>query len=224
MSDKFQNKYRIPSARLQNWDYGWNAAYFITICTQNRECDFGKIVDDQMILSEIGTIVQYYWNLIPIHFSFVELGEYVVMPNHVHGIIRINKPDDGRHNGTPIIETTSVETTSVETTPSFVETPKLGVSNLGVSTDPTTDPTTDPIPANRTAAASEKWNPGTLGVILNQYKRICTIRAREIQAGYGWQSRFHDHIIRDDESYQRISEYIRNNPLNWRNDKFFNGT
>ena len=193
MPDKFQNKYRIPSARLQNWDYGWNAAYFITICTQNRECDFGRIVDDQMILSEIGTIVQYHWNLIPTHFPFVELSDFVVMPNHVHGIILINKPDDGRHN----------ETSIIETTPSFVETPNLGVSNLGVSTDPTTDPMTEPIPANRTAAASEKWNPGTLGVILNQYKRICTIRAREIQAGYGWQSRFHDHIIRDDESFQR---------------------
>ena len=62
MSDKFQNKYRIPSARLQNWDYGWNAAYFITICTQNRECYFGEIIDEKMFLSEIGTIVQQYWN------------------------------------------------------------------------------------------------------------------------------------------------------------------
>lgn len=81
MSDKFQNKYRISSARLQNWDYGWNAAYFITICIQNRECYFGKIVDDQMILSEIGTIAQQYWNLIPTHFPFVELGEFVVISN-----------------------------------------------------------------------------------------------------------------------------------------------
>lgn len=142
MPDKFKNKYRIPSARLQNWDYGWNAAYFITICTQNRECDFGKIVDDQMILSEIGAIVQYYWNLIPTHFLFVELGEFVVMPNHVHGIIRINKPDDGRYDKTSIIKTPSVETP-----PSFVETPNLGVSNLGVSTDPRPNPSpqTEPL-------------------------------------------------------------------------------
>ncbi|MDP2889248.1 MAG: hypothetical protein Q8P34_09845 [Bacteroidota bacterium] len=188
MSDKFQNKYRIPSARLQNWDYGWNAAYFITICTQNRECYFGKIVDDQMILSEIGTIVQQYWNAIPTHFPFVELGEFVVMPNHIHGIIIINKPDDGRY-----IETPSVETPSVETTPSVIET-RSGVEtpNLGVSTMPTNKivaatehipamptnkiipaipvneiiPATAIIPTNRTAAASEKWNPGTLGVIL----------------------------------------------------------
>ena len=242
MSDKFQNKYRIPSARLQNWDYGWNAAYFITICTQNRECYFGKIVDEKIILSEIGTVVQQYWSDIPTHFPFVELGEFVVMPNHIHGIIIINKPDDGRYNETTIIETTIIETPSViempsvETTPSVVETPNLGVTTIPTNkiipaTEPIpaipvteTIPTPEPIPTNRTAAASEKWNPGTLGVILNQYKRICTIHAREIHADYGWQSRFHDHIIRNDESFQRISEYIRNNPLNWRNDKFFNGT
>jgi REP element-mobilizing transposase RayT len=238
MSDKFQNKYRIPSARLQNWDYGWNAAYFITICTQNRECYSGKIIGEKMFLSEIGTVVQQYWNEIPTHFPFVELGEFVVMPNHVHGIIVINKPDDGRYIETSIVETTPsvIETRSVIETPSVVETPKLGVSTIAVNEIiPTNEtipaiitneiiPATAIIPTNRTAAASEKWNPGTLGVILNQYKRICTIHAREIHADYGWQSRFHDHIIRNDESFQRISEYIRNNQLNWCNDKFFNGT
>lgn len=198
MTDKFQNKYRIPSARLQNWNYGWNAAYFITICTQKRECYFGEIVQEKMILSEIGTIVQQYWHEIPNHFLFVELGEFVVMPNHIHGIIVINKTNDGQYDETPSIET-----------------PKLGVSTI---------PANEIIPTNRTAAASEKWNPGTLGVILNQYKRICTIHARKIHADYGWQSRFHDHIIRNDESFQHISEYIRNNPLNWCADKFYNGT
>ena len=86
---------------------------------------FGKIVDDQMILSEIGTIVQQYWNAIPTHFLFVELGEFVVMPNHVHGIILINKPDDGRY----------IETTIVETPPSVIEMPSgVEAPNLGVST------------------------------------------------------------------------------------------
>ena len=58
MLDKFQNKYRIPSARLQNWDYGWNAAYFVTICTKNRSCFFGDVVDGTMILNAIGKIAQ----------------------------------------------------------------------------------------------------------------------------------------------------------------------
>jgi putative transposase len=58
MPDKYQNKYRIPSARLQNWDYGSNAAYFVTICTKNREHFFGEIVDGEMHLNDIGKIVE----------------------------------------------------------------------------------------------------------------------------------------------------------------------
>jgi putative transposase len=60
-----------------------------------------------------------------------------------------------------------------------------------------------------------------LGVIINQYKRICTIHARKIDANFDWQSRFHDHIIRSDDAYQRISVYIQNNPKNWPDDKFY---
>lgn len=240
MSDKFQNKYRIPSARLQNWDYGSNALYFVTICTAHRECYFGKIVNGKMILSEIGNIANQFWFEIPIHFPFVVLDEFVVMPNHVHGIIVINKPNNGRNNEMPFIELSRNETPRNEMAPyempinetTIVETPKLGVSTI---------PTNEPIPTNksittnehipiaaasqyrqRTIAASEKWNPETLGVILNQYKRICTIHARKIHAGFAWQSRFHDHIIRNDESFQRISYYIANNPSKWADDKFYN--
>ena len=90
--DKFQNKYRISSARLQSWDYGWNAAYFITICTANRECYFGNIVDAKMELTEIGEIAKKYWQEIPWHFPFVKLDEFIIMPNHTHGIIIIDKP------------------------------------------------------------------------------------------------------------------------------------
>ena len=100
MDDKFQNKYRISSTRLQNWDYGWNAAYFVTICTQNREYYFGGIVDGKMHLSEIGALAHKYWPEIPGHFPCVKLGAFIVMPNHIHGIIVIDKPDntDGEYN------------------------------------------------------------------------------------------------------------------------------
>lgn len=89
--DKFKNKYRIPSARLQNWDYGNDGAYFITICTQNRVCFFGEILDGEMQLNKIGQLAEKFWLEIPNHFSFVELGNFVVMPNHTHGILIINK-------------------------------------------------------------------------------------------------------------------------------------
>ena len=151
-----------------------------------------------MKLSEIGKIAHHYWNEIPNHFPFVELGEFVVMPNHVHGIIIIDKPngDNGNAAGN-----------------ATVETPKLGVStNMGAAE------TNHP---GQTDAASQKWYSGTLGVIINQYKRTCTINARKIHSDFAWQSRFHDHIIRNNDSFQKISNYILNNPLNWAEDQFF---
>jgi putative transposase len=93
MTQKFRNKYRIPSTRLQNWDYGWNASYFVTICTHKRKCYFGEVVNGNMILSEIGKMAEKCWMEIPNHFPFVKLDAHVVMPNHVHGIIIIDKPD-----------------------------------------------------------------------------------------------------------------------------------
>lgn len=90
MADKFKNKYRVPSIRLPNWDYAHNGYYFITICTKERKYYFGEIVDDKINLSEIGKIVQKYWFEIPKHFPFVELDEFIVMPNHIHGILIVN--------------------------------------------------------------------------------------------------------------------------------------
>jgi putative transposase len=89
---KFKGKYRIPSARWAAWDYGSNAAYFVTLCVANRAHDFGTITNGEMNLSPLGQSALDCWNEIPAHFPFVELGEFVVMPNHVHGIVAINKP------------------------------------------------------------------------------------------------------------------------------------
>ncbi|WP_338841665.1 hypothetical protein [Flavobacterium ginsenosidimutans] len=91
---KFQNKYRISSIRAQWWDYGWNGAYFITICTQDRKHYFGEIQNNKMILSGVGIIADLLWHQIPIHHKNVELGDFVVMPNHIHGILIIDKQLD----------------------------------------------------------------------------------------------------------------------------------
>jgi putative transposase len=91
-TEKFRGKYRIPSARWAAWDYGNNAAYFVTVCVANRAYDFGNIVNGEMQLSPLGRSAQDCWYEIPDHFPFVELDEFVVMPNHVHGILVINKP------------------------------------------------------------------------------------------------------------------------------------
>src|SRR4030042_2172704 len=100
MPEKFKNKYTIQSARLSGYDYSQNGMYFITICAKDREEFFGKIENGKMILSDIGKIAEKFWQEIPLHFSFVILDEYIVMPNHTHGIIEIfrNTNDNGDFN------------------------------------------------------------------------------------------------------------------------------
>lgn len=92
MAERYRNKYRIDSARAPWWNYGSNAAYFVTICTKYHIHYFGRVINDKMVLSQAGKIADRCWREIPEHFPFVKLGAYVVMPNHVHGIIIIDKP------------------------------------------------------------------------------------------------------------------------------------
>jgi REP element-mobilizing transposase RayT len=81
------------SIRLKGFDYTKQGTYFVTICTNDRNCIFGDIAEGRMVLNENGNIADYYWREIPKHFSNVALDKYVVMPDHVHGIIVI-KPND----------------------------------------------------------------------------------------------------------------------------------
>ncbi len=92
MPEKFQNKYRVPSARWSSWDYSADGLYFITICTANREYLFGEIRNGEMYLSEIGMIVSEEWDK-----SFDMRRElfcdiFQIMPNHIHAILRIEHP------------------------------------------------------------------------------------------------------------------------------------
>jgi putative transposase len=137
--DKFQNKYRIPSARAQWWDYANAGACFITICTQNRECYFGEIVETRLIAS---------------------------------------------------LQTQQIRQTPAQKTGGFAGTKNPMLNN-------------------------------NISRVIRWYKGICTFNMRKIHADFQWQSRFHDHIIRDDEEYQRIADYINTNPQNWERDKFF---
>ena len=91
-TEKFQGKYRIPSARLASWDYGSNAAYFVTLCAHDRANVFGKIIGGRIDLTPLGQAATDCWCAIPDHFPFVVLDAFVVMPNHMHGIVIIDKP------------------------------------------------------------------------------------------------------------------------------------
>ncbi len=87
----YKNKYRVDTTRLRNWDYSRNGIYSITICTKNKIPYFGEIKNQQMNLNELGEIAEKCWMEITKHFPFVKLNEFVVMPNHIHGIIIIDK-------------------------------------------------------------------------------------------------------------------------------------
>jgi len=104
MLNKFQNRYRIASARLSNWDYSSNAAYFVTICTAYRQPYFGVIINSTMHVSKIGEYVIECWLNIPAHFPYFYLDEFVVMPNHMHGIVLIEKPFIDSCRGFRIVE------------------------------------------------------------------------------------------------------------------------
>lgn len=176
MDEKYKNKYRIESARAAWWNYGWVGAYFITICTRNKIHFFGEIKNHQMILSPLGVLANVFWHEIPNHASNVDLGTFVIMPNHVHGILIICPPDLA-----PPVQT-----------------------RHALSLPPT-------------PAANRFQNQGknTVSSLVGSYKSAVTRHANRLGFEFAWQPRFHDHIIRNDIEYQRINDYIENNPFNW---------
>jgi putative transposase len=89
----FRNKYRVESARKPHWDYTLPGWYFVTICTQNRRSYFGRVVQEAMNLSVLGEYASQCWQEIPTHHVNVAIDEFIVMPNHVHGIIVISGPE-----------------------------------------------------------------------------------------------------------------------------------
>jgi len=93
-------KHHRRSIRLPGYDYSEAGAYYVTIVTYHRDCLFGEIVNDEMILNDLGKIADECWRSIPEHFPLVELGAYVIMPNHVHGIIVIRNDESAPMGGT----------------------------------------------------------------------------------------------------------------------------
>ncbi|MCK4635541.1 MAG: transposase [Candidatus Moranbacteria bacterium] len=93
-NQKYNSKiHHRKSIRLQNYDYSQNGYYFITICTKNKENYFGKIKNQKMFLNKFGKIIKEYWLKIEEVHNFVKLDKFVIMPNHIHGIIIIDKND-----------------------------------------------------------------------------------------------------------------------------------
>ena len=185
MPELFQNKYRISSSRLGTWDYASEGMYFVTICTAYRVCYFGDIGHP----TEIGKIAETEWiKTLELRPDMnIEMGEFVVMPNHFHGIIIIGaneyNGDIAGGNGRDAMH-------RVSTCDTFADGNKFG-------------------PQSKNLAS-----------ILRGYKSAVTTHARKNDIPFGWQSRFHDHVIRSEDECNRISNYIVNNPTNCSKDKF----
>lgn len=163
----YKNRFRIESARLQDWDYSSNGIYFITICTHGRRHYFGTIENHEMKLSPMGILADVLWYEIKNHADNVELGEFIVMPNHIHGIVII----------------------------------KNRMSQSVTGTD-----------------RYQNQGNNTVSSIIGSYKSAVSKHGHRLGYTFRWQSRFHDVIVRDQNRYQRIRNYIVKNPHHWDDD------
>ncbi len=190
-NNKFRNKYRIESARLAKWDYGGNAFYHVTICTKNRKHFFGEIVNGEMQYTQIGEKANTCWSDIPNHFPFVELDVHIIMPNHVHGILSINKI---------IVETQYLAPQNANEKPiANIETQYLAS-----------------LPKSKNKFGPQSKN---LGSIVRGFKIGVTNFVRDNNLEFAWQPRYHDRIIRDIAELERTRKYILDNPVNWFDNK-----
>jgi REP element-mobilizing transposase RayT len=179
------------SIRLKEYDYSQAGAYFVTICTQDRAHLFGDVVDGEMRLNDVGRMVVTEWERIPERFLNIELDAFIVMPNHIHGIIVIIQ-----HVGAGLVPAQN------------------GATPVGAGLVPAQD------------GATTRVAP-TVGDVVGAFKSRVTVEyiRRVKKSGWPpfrgrlWQRNYYEHIIRDEESLNRIREYIATNPLRWHLDR-----
>lgn len=174
--------HRRRSIRLKGYDYSRVGAYFVTVCTQDRACLFGNVVDGEMLMNDAGRMVRAEWLALVARFPSIGLDAFVVMPNHVHGIIVIAEDPVG----------------------------------AGLV----------PAPAPACSWATTRVVP-TVGDIVGAFKSVTTVvYTRGVrQTGWTpfrgrlWQRNYYEHIIRSEQSLDRIRQYIVGNPLRWHLDR-----
>ena len=226
-----KNRNRKPN-RLRNYDYSQAGYYFVTICTQNKQLLFGKIIDRQMVTNDAGRMVERAWNELPKFYRGIQIDQFQIMPNHFHGIIIIigtvgtgpvgtgpracpkPKPGTGTGMGQPQGVVPTVAPAIVPATiPAKVP-----------RTIPATGPAT--VPATGPTASLSVVPALSLSDIIHRFKSFTTHRYMAGVKNNGWKSfdgklwqrSFHDHIIRNEESLDNIRAYVQNNPLKWESD------
>jgi putative transposase len=197
------------SIRLKGYDYSQAGLYFITICVKNRECLFGNIADGEMVLNDAGIMINKWWQKIHEKFPDIESDVYQIMPNHFHAIVinngigvgvdpRVN-PDDGNNPQNDGIYTNAGQTRGSAPT-------ILGEHDNTVLGEHMGSPLHRVIQWFKT-------------MITNEYIRGVKNLNWQPFDGKLWQRNYWEHIIRNDGSYNRIAEYIVNNPAKWADDQ-----
>ena len=217
---------RLPQRRLirlKEYDYGQNGAYFVTICTWDKKCLFGAVWDDKMQLSKLGQIVEREWRQTEIIRENVILDEFVIMPNHIHGILVIDDCRGVPHTPVPGGLHPPVPRRGVPHTPGCRgELHSPGCSAAIHPPAPYSNIKLQPDPKGRMQYAPTFRSPSqTVGAIVRGFKAAATRNIGTIRhiATPLWQRNYYEHVIRDEDELNRTREYIINNPLQWALDE-----
>ena len=182
------------SIRLRGYDYSKRGLYCVTICTYGRRPLFGEIINGEMRLNDFGQIAENEWVTTPEHRPYVVLHEFVVMPNHFHGIIEIASTDLAAKLNTH--------------TSNAIKQPLR--ANECIESGDVRNTFTDISPKS-----------GTLPVIVRAYKSAVSKYIHKSKNIPVWQRNYFENIIRSNQDYIRIAKYIINNPQKWEKDRFF---
>ncbi|RPI76402.1 MAG: hypothetical protein EHM45_13060 [Desulfobacteraceae bacterium] len=189
-----QTRHQRHSIRLKSYDYAQPGAYFITLCTHKQACLFGRIENGEMQLNEYGLIAKNQWEQLRKQFLDLGLGEFVVMPNHIHGIIIIK----GMQNEINI-ETKLVGAGLAPAQP---------LSDAG-------QPQGLPLQRKTIGDIVGAYKSITANACLKIFK------SKNKTMGKLWQRNYYEHIIRNEQSYHEIAGYIINNPAQWDLDELY---
>jgi REP element-mobilizing transposase RayT len=198
-------KHHRRSIRLKGFDYSQTASYFVTLVCHQRAMLFGEVIGDEVRLNNAGKIIESAWLALEDRFPTVALDEFIIMPNHMHAIITI---------GSSPVGATLVVASSPADTPSPV-----GATLVVASDSESSRAGTSPAPTITTPSTS-------LGDVIGAFKSIAThdiilaVRRGDLPpfAGKVWQRNYYEHIIRNEEEWARISQYICENPIRWAED------
>ena len=221
-------KHHRRSIRLKGYDYSQSGLYFITICVQNRHCLFGEIENDEMILNEYGKIAATEWINTESIRDNIRLHEYIIMPNHIHGIIEIIDRKGDCRGESQFAQNKDDCKGELQFAPTAPTAP------TAAPTAPTTTPFKSP--SQTIGSIVRGYKIATIKKIKDHINRKGEGKSEDSKDSKGelqfaptiikslkykiWQRNYYEHIIRDEKSYQRISEYIITNPQKWDIDKF----